>query len=147
MLKEKSEQIAEFGQTIKHSVVEGPWEISDASPARQLINDNVVINGQPFNLGLLITNGVLASNLNGSLGYNQAHVYVADSRMDWSNSFKFFRSAFRWGKKAWLYGRADAAAGMFLNGFSAFLSSGIDHANRMNGRAVQLTPDPLSIRQ
>ncbi|CAM4020388.1 hypothetical protein CCOS865_03504 [Pseudomonas reidholzensis] len=147
MIKDKSEQIAEFGQTAKHSIVEGPWDTSDASPARQYIDKHVVDNGQPFPRGLRITNKTLASNINGSLGYNQALVYVSDSRMDWSNSYQFFRSALRWGKKAWRYGRADAAAGMVFNGASAFLASGTDHANRISGKALYLTGDAATIRQ
>lgn len=124
---DKRELITEFKQTIKHTVVPGEFTMRDASPARQLIDQNTAKSNRIFNEGLIISNRTLASNGNGSVGFRQAQTYAADSAQDWSDTYKFARSTFRWTVKAIKYRRPDAAAGAVLNGSSALLAASHDY--------------------
>jgi len=124
---DKRELISEFGQTIKHTVVPGKLTMKDASPARQWIERYTAPSKRVFNQGLVQSNRILASNGNGSVGFKQAQTYAADSAQDWSDTFKFARSTYRWVGKALKYKRADAAAGALLNGSSTLLAASHDH--------------------
>lgn len=122
------ELVAEFVSAIKHSMIPGELTMKDASPARQMLDQRVAVSNRVFNRGLKITNRTLASNGNGSVGYRQAEKYVSDSwNEEWSDTFKFARSAGRWAEKALARRRPDAVAGAVMNSASAVLASAHDH--------------------
>lgn len=129
------ELIKEFGLTIKHSLTPGELITKDFSPARQMLDEGVAVSDRVFNQGLKITNRSLGSNGNGSVGYRQAEKYVSDSlNEEWSDTFKFARSAGRWAEKALALRRPDAVAGAVMNSASAVLASAHDHTMYKTGR-------------